>query len=119
MIPFANLHLARLSVGSAGCVAAFANVFPKSIAKIYSLYHEGKHSEALALHQKAALAEVPIKSGSAATKFAAAIFSAPAAGIENAEEKLHPRTPYQGPPETVKKVVKERMAELAEIEKGL
>jgi len=119
VVPFADLHLVRLSVGSAGCIAAFANVFPKSIAKIYSLYHEVKHSEALALHQKAALAEVPIKSGSAATKYAAAIFSAPAAGIEAAEEKLQPRTPYQGPLEAVKKVVRERMAELAEIERGL
>lgn len=114
----ANEVMFRLSSGSAGCIAAFANVFPKSLAKIYSLYQEGKYEEALALHKKAALAEVPIKSGSAATKYAAAIFSAKAAGIENAEEKLHPRTPYQPPGDAVKKFVQERMAALAEVEKG-
>ncbi|KAI5277664.1 hypothetical protein KEM54_004912, partial [Ascosphaera aggregata] len=26
-----------LSVGSAGCIAAFANVFPKTLVKIYNL----------------------------------------------------------------------------------
>lgn len=108
-----------LASGSAGCIAAFANVFPKSLARIYSLYQEGKHAEALALHKIAALAEVPIKSGSAATKYAAAIFSAKAAGIEDAESKLLPRTPYQGPGDAVKKVVRERMAKLDEIERGL
>ena len=94
-------------------------MFPKSISKIYSLYQEGKFDEALALHKNAALAEVPIKSGSAATKYAAAIFSAKAAGIENAEAKLAPRTPYQPPSEGIKKAVQERMAELASIEDGL
>ena len=108
-----------LSSGSAGCIAAFANVFPKSISKIYSLYKEGKFEEALALHKKAALAEQPIKSGSAATKYAASLYSAKAAGIEDAEVKLQPRTPYQPAPEGVKKTVRERMAEMAEIEQGL
>ncbi|KAI0144567.1 hypothetical protein GGR57DRAFT_326243 [Xylariaceae sp. FL1272] len=108
-----------LSVGSAGCIAAFANVFPRSIVKIYSLYKEGKYREALDLHQKAALAEQPCKSGIAATKYAAAIHTAKAAGIEGAVEKLRPRRPYTEPTEAAKQNVAAQMAELAKIEESL
>lgn len=111
--------LGGLSSGSSGCIAAFANVFPKSLAKIYQLWEEGKTKEALELHQKAALAEQPCKSGIAATKYAAAIFSAKAAGIEDSVNKMKPRRPYLEPSEDVKKVVQETMAELAAIEAGL
>ncbi|KAI8624796.1 hypothetical protein F5Y19DRAFT_303181 [Xylariaceae sp. FL1651] len=108
-----------LSVGSAGCIAAFANVFPRSIVQIYKLYKEGKYPEALALHQKAALAEQPCKAGIAATKYAAAIYTAKAAGIQDAEEKLRPRRPYTEPPESAKQNVVTQMSELARIEEGL
>ncbi|KAI2640945.1 hypothetical protein GGS21DRAFT_350067 [Xylaria nigripes] len=108
-----------LSVGSAGCIAAFANVFPRSIVRIYKLYKEGKYQEALALHQKAALAEQPCKSGIAATKYAAAIYTAKAAGIEGAVEKLRPRRPYIEPTEAAKQNVVAQMAELAKIEESL
>jgi 4-hydroxy-2-oxoglutarate aldolase len=57
-----------LAVGSAGCIAAFANVFPKTISKIYKLYKEGNVEEALKLHRTAALAESPCKAGIASTK---------------------------------------------------
>ncbi|KAI0445846.1 hypothetical protein F4803DRAFT_110018 [Xylaria telfairii] len=108
-----------LSVGSAGCIAAFANVFPRSIVQIYKLYKEGNYQEALALHQKAALAEQPCKSGIAATKYAAAINTAKAAGIEGAEEKLRPRRPYTEPSAAAKQDVVAQMAELAKIEESL
>lgn len=108
--------LGGLASGSSGCVAAFANVFPKSLAKIYSLWEEGKTKEALELHQKAALAEQPCKSGIAATKYAAAIFSAKEAGVEDAVNKMKPRRPYLEPSEDAKKVVQETMAEMAAIE---
>ncbi|RYC56745.1 hypothetical protein CHU98_g9477, partial [Xylaria longipes] len=108
-----------LSVGSAGCIAAFANVFPRSIVQIYKLYKEGKYHEALALHQKAALAEQPCKSGIATTKYAAAINTAKAAGIEGAEEKLRPRRPYTEPSAAAKQDVVAQMAELARIEESL
>lgn len=111
--------LGGLSSGSSGCIAAFANVFPKSIAKIYALWEEGKTKEALELHQKAALAEQPCKSGIAATKYAAAIFSAKAAGVEDSVNKMKPRRPYLEPSEDAKKGVQEAMAELATIEAGL
>ncbi|KKZ68718.1 4-hydroxy-2-oxoglutarate aldolase, mitochondrial [[Emmonsia] crescens] len=107
-----------LSVGSAGCIAAFANVFPKAISRIYDLYKRGEVQEALRLHRIAALAESPCKSGIASTKYAAAIFSAKKAGIEGAEEKLRPRRPYEPPSEAAKENVRTAMAELAAIEEG-
>lgn len=108
--------LGGLASGSAGCIAAFANVFPKTIVKIYDLWKEGKTKEALLLHQKAALAEQPCKSGIAATKYAAAIFTAKAAGIEDAVTKMQPRRPYTAPSEDAKKGVQAAMAEVAALE---
>jgi dihydrodipicolinate synthase/N-acetylneuraminate lyase len=108
-----------LSVGSAGCIAAFANVFPKTVSHIYDLYKQGKTAEALELHRKAALAESPCKAGIAATKYAVAVFSAKEAGIEGAEEKLKQRTPYEPPTEATKKIVRDVMTEVAQIEKSL
>ncbi|KAF2193671.1 dihydrodipicolinate synthetase [Zopfia rhizophila CBS 207.26] len=108
-----------LSSGSAGCVAAFANVFPKTIVRIYNLYQEGKVKEALQLHQKAALAEQSIKGGIGPTKYAAAIHSARYAGIVGAVEKLKPRRPYVEPSNAVKETVKSTMAEVAKIEESL
>ncbi|PWY91339.1 dihydrodipicolinate synthetase family protein [Aspergillus sclerotioniger CBS 115572] len=108
-----------LAAGSAGCIAAFANVFPKTVARVYELYMEGRVEEAVQLQRVAALAESPCKSGIAATKYAAAVFSAVEAGIEDTKEKLKPRTPYEEPGEGVKTVVREVMAEVAGIEAGL
>ena len=108
-----------LSVGSAGCIAAFANVFPKTISSICRLYKEGDPEEALRLHRIAALAESPCKAGIASTKYAAAIHSAKAAGIEGAEEKLKPRTPYLPVTEETKSQIKGVMAEMAAVEASL
>ncbi|KAI9367240.1 GTP cyclohydrolase N terminal-domain-containing protein [Aspergillus egyptiacus] len=107
-----------LSVGSAGCIAAFANVFPRTASKIYELYVSGKTAEAIELQRKAALAESPCKSGIASTKYATAIYTAPLAGIEGAEDKLKPRTPYEEPAEGAKKLVREVMRGLVEVEKS-
>lgn len=115
----ADFIIGGLSVGSAGCIAAFANVFPKTLARIYSLYTAGKVAEALELHKKAALAESPCKAGIAATKYAAAVFSARAAGIEGAEEKLRPRRPYEPPTEAAMEGVRKVMADVAAIENEL
>ncbi|KAI5865821.1 aldolase [Durotheca rogersii] len=108
-----------LSVGSAGCIAAFANVFPKVISRIYALHRAGEHAAALALHQKAALAEQPCKAGIAATKYAVAIHSAKAAGIQDAANKLKPRRPYLEPTDAAKAEIAAQMAELAAIENSL
>lgn len=108
-----------LSVGSAGCIAAFANVVPKTIMRIYQLYKEGKVNEALELHRKAALAESACKSGIATTKFAAATFAATRAGIENAEDKFKPRTPYEEAGDAAKQNVIKTLAEVGKIEDSL
>lgn len=108
-----------LSSGSVGCIAAFANVFPKTIVRIYDLYRQGKYDEALRIHQKAALAEEQIKDGIGATKYAAAIRSATSAGIKDAERRLQPRTPYGPPAEATKLAVRKGTEECARIEDSL
>jgi 4-hydroxy-2-oxoglutarate aldolase len=115
----ADFLIGGLAVGSAGCVSAFSNIFPKTISKIYKLYTSGKTQEALDLHRKAALAETPIKSGIASTKYAVSRYSAVAAGIKNAEEKLAPRKPYLPVGDAVKTNVHDKMNALSEIEKSL
>ncbi|KAL2136450.1 hypothetical protein VTI74DRAFT_3683 [Chaetomium olivicolor] len=109
-----------LAVGSAGCIAAFANVFPKTIAEVYNLYRAGRTQEALELHRKAALAEQALKAGGiAATKYAASVFTAPVAGVEDAERKMQPRKPYLPPGEEAKKKMREALAGMAEIERSI
>lgn len=108
-----------LAVGSAGCVAAFSNVFPKSIVRVYELYVSGKREEALELHRKAALAESPVKAGIASTKYAVSQYSAVAAGIEGAEERLKPRRPYLPVGDAVKVNIRKIMDGLAAVERSL
>ncbi|KAI5917167.1 hypothetical protein F4810DRAFT_69641 [Camillea tinctor] len=108
-----------LSVGSAGCIAAFANIFPKTLVHIYNLYKQGEYKKALELHQKAALAEQPCKAGIASVKYAVAVHSAKAAGIAGAEELLKPRRPYIEPGEAAKKNIVTQLAGLAAIEATL
>ncbi|KAL4886614.1 hypothetical protein BJY04DRAFT_178007 [Aspergillus karnatakaensis] len=83
-----------LAAGAVGTIAGFANVFPKTIVKIYNLYNEGKYGEAMELHKKAAIAEQPCKAGIASVKYAAAMTTAKKAGIEGALDRLRPRRPY-------------------------
>jgi 4-hydroxy-2-oxoglutarate aldolase len=108
-----------LASGSAGCIAAFCNIFPKTIVKIYDLWKMGKHDQALALHRLAAQAEAPTKAGIASTKYAASIFSAKRAGIVNAEVLLRPRVPYEEVSETGKAKIREVMGPLSEVEDTL
>lgn len=108
-----------LAAGSAGTIAGFANVFPKTIVHIYNLYQAGKLQEAMELHKKAALAEQPCKAGIASVKYAAALNTAKAAGIDGALEKLKPRPPYTEPSDTEKKSIETQTASLVEIEAGL
>ncbi|KAJ5132408.1 hypothetical protein N7448_006566 [Penicillium atrosanguineum] len=108
--------VAGLTVGSAGCISAFANVFPKTASKVYQLFTDGKMAEAMELQRSSALAETPCKGGIASTKYAVALYSAAAAGIENALEKLKPRTPYEEAGEGVKNTIKELMEAIAGVE---
>ncbi|RYP46095.1 hypothetical protein DL768_007651 [Monosporascus sp. mg162] len=108
-----------LASGSAGTIAGFANVFPKTIVHIYNLYKEGKFQEAMDLHKKAALAEQPCKAGIASVKYAAALNTAKAAGVEGALEKLKPRRPYTEPSDAAKKVIESQIAGIVSIEASL
>ncbi|KAK0852981.1 hypothetical protein LTR03_003128 [Friedmanniomyces endolithicus] len=74
--------LGGLASGSAGCIAAFANVFPKSIKRVYDLWVAGEREEAMGIHRTAALAETVCKGGIGNTKFAAGCTSAKSAGVE-------------------------------------
>lgn len=108
-----------LAAGSMGTIAGFANVFPKTIVQIYNLYQQGKIGEAMELHKKAALAEQPCKAGIASVKYAAALNTARAAGIEGAVDKLKPRRPYVEPSEVEKKNIEAQIESLVSVEAGL
>lgn len=110
-----------LASGAAGTIAGFANVFPKTIVKIFDLYQEGRVKEAMILHQKAALAEQGCKSGISYVKHAVARVTAKAAGIDEsiAKQQLKPRRPYQEPSDQEKESIEAFIAPLLEIEAGL
>lgn len=110
-----------LASGSVGCIAAFANIFPKTLVKIFNLYKMGKHDQALALQRIAAHAENPTKAGIATTKYAVSQFSAVAAGVEKGdkaklEKLLRPRQPYEEPAAAVKTKIQDVMKAINEIE---
>ncbi|TKX22445.1 4-hydroxy-2-oxoglutarate aldolase-like protein 1 [Elsinoe australis] len=110
--------LGGLAVGSAGCIAAFANIFPKSVARIFDLWAAGKQQDALALQKVLSLAESPTKAGIANTKYAAAYVTAPLAGIEGAVESLKPREPYEAPAEAAKANIRRIMDPIKHLESG-
>ncbi|KAK0742326.1 hypothetical protein B0T21DRAFT_282475 [Apiosordaria backusii] len=108
-----------LSVGSAGCIAAFGNVFPKVVVRVYKLWMEGKREEALELHRMAALGEQKLKSfGIAGTKLAAGVFTGPKAGIEE-EGGFAMRRPYLPLGEGERERIWEGLRGLDEVERGL
>ncbi|KAG5927763.1 hypothetical protein E4U42_001810 [Claviceps africana] len=108
-----------LAAGSSGCIAAFANVFPRLTAEIYRLYQAGERDEAMRLQRVAALAESPCKNGIASTKYAAACHSAHLAGIQNAEARFRPRHPYEEPSQDAKKMIRDVMSEASMLERKL
>lgn len=108
-----------LAAGSAGTIAGFGNVFPKTLVHIYDLYQQGKMQEAMELHKKAALAEQPCKTGIASVKYAAALNTAKKAGIEGALEKLKPRRPYLEPSNAEKESIVAQTSVLLGIEESL
>lgn len=111
--------LGGLAVGSAGCIAAFANVFPRSVARLYDLWAAGKSSEALQLQQVLALAESPTKAGIGNTKYAAAVLTATRAGIRDAAVLLRPRRPYKEPTQDAKSHIYEVVGRLSYLEERI
>lgn len=110
-----------LASGAAGTIAGFANVFPKTIVRIFDLFEAGKLKEAMELHQKAAVAEQGCKAGISTVKYAAARNTAKAAGIDEklALEQLRPRRPYKEPSELEKKKIEALIEPLVKIEAEL
>ena len=112
-----------LASGSAGCIAAFANIFPRTCVKIFDHYKHGRHEDALRLQQVAATAEGFCKSGIASTKYGVSQHSARLANISGAkwslEEMLRPRRPYEEPDEKVKAKIREGLEEVGHIEEML
>ena len=115
----ADFLVGGLAAGSAGCIAAFGNIFPRTIVKIYDLWTSGKQNQALELQQKAALAESPTKAGIANTKYAAACLTGKKAGIKDAVRICGPRKPYLEPTEADKKWIRESMQALDQVEVAL
>lgn len=107
-----------LAVGGAGCIAAFANVFPRVVVEVYRLWTAGRKEEALALHGKAALAEEVVRAGGVAgVKFAAGLWIGERAGVEGG--KMGARRPYLGLGEEKERDVREALEGLAVVEGGL
>jgi len=104
--------------GGSGCVTGIGNVFPKSVAKLYSLYEEGKVKEAVHLQGLVAQAEKACKEGIAPTKFGASYFAGPKAGVTN-PESFYPRKPYLPSAKPMQEWVIDVMKGLDEIEKSL
>lgn len=115
----ADFMIGGMASGSSGTISGFANVFPKTIVRVYELYKAGKIAEAMELHRTAALAEQPCKAGIAAVKYATALNSARIAGIESALEKLKPWRPYLEPSDAEKRNIETMTASLIDIESSL
>ncbi|KAI4241556.1 MAG: hypothetical protein L6R40_004536 [Gallowayella cf. fulva] len=111
----ADFLLGGLAVGSAGCIAAFANVFPDAVARVYELWKAGRGEEALELQQTLSMAEAATKAGVASLKFAVSLTTAARAGIEDAEALLRPRRPYEGPDEGTKERIREMVRPWSEL----
>ncbi|PYI09604.1 aldolase [Aspergillus sclerotiicarbonarius CBS 121057] len=107
-----------LSGGGSGCVTGVANVFPKTTAKLFSLWKAGQTQEAMKLQGLIALAERACKEGIAPTKFATAHFAGPWAGVTDTETFL-PRRPYKPSSQAIQDWVVEVMQPLVEIEGSL
>lgn len=101
-----------------GCVTGIGNVFPKSVARLYSLWQEGQIDEARKLQGQVALAEQACKKGLAATKFGTAYFAGPVAGIDDMTA-FYPRKPYKPASKELQESTISVMRHLAELERTL
>lgn len=104
--------------GGGGCVTGIGNVFPKSVSRLYALWKEGNVSEAVKLQGLVSQAEKACKEGIAPTKYGAAVFAGPKAGILEVE-KFWPRKPYLPSPKPMQDWVVDVMMHLDEVEKTL
>ncbi|PNS21896.1 L-threo-3-deoxy-hexylosonate aldolase [Sphaceloma murrayae] len=121
-----------LASGGAGCIAAFANVAPRSVVRVYEAYVQGGEEgrkEALKTHQLAARAEAAVKGGIATVKYGASLQTFVGAGIggdlTGAErekfvaERTKARKPYGGVEGPAAEKIKQGLAEVIQLEKQL
>lgn len=108
-----------LVIGGAGCISAFASVFPRTACEIHRLFNAGKIDDAMQLQRATAITEAPCKAGIASTKCAVSMYSAEAAGIVSPGPKLKPRAPYQSVSNERKASIGKTMSNVARIEKRL
>ncbi len=110
--------LPTLTGGGAGCVTGIGNIFPKSVSKLYSLWKEGKTSEAIKLQGQVANAEKACKEGIAATKYGASYYAGPKAGVTD-PVAFYPRKPYLPAGKTMQEWIVKVMAYLEEVETSI
>ena len=94
------------------------NVFPKSVARLYALWKDGKVQEATKLQGLVAQAEKACKEGIAPTKFAAGYFAGPGAGVTD-PKAFWPRKPYRSSGKEKQDWVVQVMQHLVEIEQTI
>ncbi|KAL4752232.1 hypothetical protein BDW72DRAFT_212104 [Aspergillus terricola var. indicus] len=104
--------------GGSGCVTGIGNVFPKSVARLYTLWKDGKVQEATKLQGLVAQAEKACKEGIAPTKFAAGYFAGPGAGVTD-PKAFWPRKPYRPSGKEKQDWVVQVMQHLVEIERSI
>lgn len=110
--------LPTLHASGSGCVTGLGNVFPRSVARIFDLWKEGRVEEARKLQQSVADAEWACKKGIACTKFGAWWFLGKGLGIDDSAI-FRPRKPYLEVNEGMQKWTIETMRVLEETEKAL
>ncbi|KAF4120051.1 4-hydroxy-2-oxoglutarate aldolase [Geosmithia morbida] len=110
--------LPTLHAGGNGCVTGMGNVFPRSTARVFDLWKEGRLEEAAALQDLVANAEWACKKGLGCTKYGAWWYLGKDIGIVD-EAAFHMRKPYQDIPEAMKKWSVDTLGVLADTEKKL
>lgn len=110
--------LPTLFAGGSGCVTGLGNVFPKSVAKVYDLFVEGKIEEARALQIKVAHAEWACKKSLACTKYGAWWHVGRQLGLKDGK-MFNMRKPYLEIKDDLKKWTLETMRCLEETEATL
>ena len=115
-----DILLAGLTAGGAGAISGLANVYPRTLRRIHALHVAGDAEGAAGLQRVAARGErLGLNGGVPATKYAAALTTACAAGVRDAEARLRPRRPYAELSEGQKEEVRRTMEEMVAVEETL
>ena len=99
-------------------MTGIANIFPKSVTRLNTLWGEGKIEEARKLQGLIAQAEKACKQGIACTKYGTDLFLGRKIGIHN-EQGFWPRKPYKPCDRKTQHWIVDVMKHLVEIEDSL